>query len=148
METIKIRIEKLFERLGHFLYRYWAITLIVMFSLIGVMLSQLWPVVDTSSEGMLYKNDPGRIIYDKFRDQFGNSAIIVVGIEAPDIFDPIFLKKLKLLHEELENKVPFVRDVTSLINARNTRGDGDTLYVDDLLQGFPDGDIDLLKIKK
>ena len=148
METIKIRIEKLFERLGHFLYRYWAITLIVMFSLIGVMLSQLWPVVDTSSEGMLYKNDPGRIIYDKFRDQFGNSAIIVVGIEAPDIFAPIFLNKLKLLHEELENKVPFVRDVTSLINARNTRGDGDTLYVDDLLHGFPGGDIDLLKIKK
>jgi predicted RND superfamily exporter protein len=145
---IKNKIETLFEKFGHLIFRHRIKTLIFMFAFIGLLISQIPPNVDTSSEGMLYKNDPGRIKYNHFRDQFGNSGIIVIGIKTPDIFDKNFLKKLKSLHEDLENKVPFVHEVTSLINARNTYGEGDTLYVDDLLEGFPDEDIDLSKIKK
>ena len=70
MASIRIRIEKLFERSGYFFYRNWIMTLLVMSCFIGIFVSQLWPVVDTSSEGMLYKDDPGIITYDKFRDQF------------------------------------------------------------------------------
>jgi predicted RND superfamily exporter protein len=48
------------------------------------------------------------------------------------------LTKLAALHDDLEDSVPHLADVTSLINIRNTRGEGDTLIVDDLLATIPE----------
>ncbi|MEA3552914.1 MAG: MMPL family transporter [Campylobacterota bacterium] len=93
--------------------------------------------VDTTTEGFLHKTDPLRIQYDKFRDQFGRDEKVLIAIQSENIFTMKFLEKLNKLHKELENNVPYIEDVNSLINARNTRGTVDSLIVDDLFEDLP-----------
>ncbi len=119
-----------------------------MLIIIGGFISQIPKLtVDTSFEGMLHDDDPSRIAYNHFRDQFGQDRIIVLAISSDNIFDAEFLKKLKSLHYDLENKVPYVHEVNSLINARSTRGEGDVLLVDDLFKDWPEKPVDLENIK-
>jgi len=93
---------------------------------------------DISFESFLHPDDPARVEYDVFRDQFGREDAIVVVAEAPNVFEPAFLDRLHAFHEDAL-ELPHVSDVTSLLNARDTRAEGDTLRVDDLLEGWPLG---------
>ncbi len=148
VSNIKRKIEDLFDRLGHQIYRHRYKTLLIMLAVIGMFVSQTVNLtLDTSFEGMLHDNDSGRIAYNNFRDQFGQDRIIVLAVRSENIFDEIFLKKLKALHTDLENEVPHVHEVNSLINARSTRGEGDVLLVDDLFKDWPEKQIDLAVIK-
>ena len=107
--------------------------------LIAALLSQLPTLtIDTSTEGFLHENDPALTAYNEFRDQFGQDEVIIVAIERDNIFDLDFLTVLAQLHRELEDRVPHLDEVTSLINARNTRGNADELIVEDLLETWPD----------
>jgi hydrophobe/amphiphile efflux-3 (HAE3) family protein len=85
----------------------------------------------------MHKSDPARVDYDNFRDQFGRDELIVIAIRSPEVFQAKFLKKLKKLHEDLFENVPYVEDINSLINARNTRGEKDELIVEDLMEEWP-----------
>jgi len=93
--------------------------------------------MDTSTEGFMHEDDPVLITYDKFRHQFGRDEKVVLALRDENIFSLEFLTTLKELHKELETSIPFVEDVTSLYNVRNTRGEGDKLITDDLLEPFP-----------
>ncbi len=104
--------------------------------------------VDTSTKGLLRADDPTLITYQKFADQFGRDDLIVVGIESENIFDPLFLKRLKALHQDLTEKVPLVMDVTSLINVRSTRGEADGLVVEGFLDEIPADPARLAALKK
>jgi len=96
----------------------------------------------------MHPEDPVLIEYNKFRAQFGRDERIVLAIKSDKIFTIDFLKKLQTLHEEIEEKVPYLDDVTSLYNVRNTRGEGDKLITDDLLEPFPTTQADVERIKK
>jgi predicted RND superfamily exporter protein len=93
--------------------------------------------MDNSVEGFLHDDDPTLIRYNEFRDQFGRDDVTIIAIETPDVFDLGFLEKLRALHEDLEAEVPHLDEITSLINARSTRGEGDALIVEDLLEDWP-----------
>ncbi|MDJ0623265.1 MAG: MMPL family transporter, partial [Desulfocapsaceae bacterium] len=99
--------------------------------------------VDTSNEGFLHEDDHILQRYNQFRDQFGRDDLAVVAIASEDIFSIQFLQKLQSFHDRLWQDVPYVNDITSLVNVRNTRGAGDVLYVDDLLADFPQDSEDL-----
>jgi len=103
--------------------------------------------IDTSTEGFLHANDPTLIRYEKFKEQFGQDEKIMVVVEAKDVFSMDVLKKLKKLHSTLAENVPHLNDITSLINARNTRGEGDQLIVEDLFENFPQNEVELAKLK-
>ncbi len=103
--------------------------------------------IDTSNEGLLHPDDPILTTYNSFRDQFGRDDLLVVAIRSENIFSLDFLRKLKKLHEQLQAGVPHLNDITSLVNARDTRGEGDTLLVDDLMLHFPENDQDLAALK-
>lgn len=92
---------------------------------------------DTSNEGFLHKGDQILLTYNDFRDQFGRDDMLVLSIESDNIFSDTFLRKLQTLHNEIEQNIPYVNEVTSMVNVRNTRGEGDVLLVDDLLEDFP-----------
>ena len=148
MDT-KAKIEQQFENLAHVLYRNPLKTLFLIFVLIGALASQIPKItVDTSSEGMLHQDDPGLLEYNAYRDQFGGSTIILIGIKSPKIFTPEFFEYLENFHEDLENEVPFLNKVTSLVNIRNTRGEGDTLYADGLIQDWKNKSINIDKLKE
>lgn len=104
--------------------------------------------MDMSTEGFLRKDDPTRVVYNNFRNQFGNDNVIILVIESTSLFSDQTLRTLKSLHHDLEMEVPFLDEVKSLINARNTYGTGDTLVVEDLLEGWPDAPRDLAHVRK
>ena len=149
MNNIRAKIEVSFEKLTGWIYQNRFKTLILMLIFIGYLGSHISNIsIDTSTEEMLHRSDPSRIEYNKFKDQFGNSQYSIIMIESPQIFSPSFLTKLKKLHLELEDSVPYLYEVSSLLNARNTRGEGDTLLVDDLLKDWPERNYDLAQVKE
>ena len=104
--------------------------------------------IDTSTEGFLHKNDPALTTYEKFRDQFGRDEMVIIALKPENVFDINFLNKLKELHSDLKENVPHLEDITSLVNARNTRGEKDELIVEDLLEKQPETENDLAQIKE
>ena len=73
--------------------------------------------IDTSNEGFLHPNDPILIAYNDFRDQFGRDDMLVLSVRGENVFSLSFLTKLEALHRELEDNVPHIDDITSLVAA-------------------------------
>jgi len=138
---LKQRIEKGFYNFGLLIFENRLKTLLLMILIMAGLFSQIPKLtIDTSSEGFLHDDDPILKVYNEFRDQFGRDERIMLAIESPDIFTQKFITKLKKLHQELEENVPYLDEVNSLINARNTRGEGDNLVVEDLFEQWPETD--------
>lgn len=132
-------MEKWFESLARVLFYHRFKTIFIMIVIIGALLSQLPKLtIDISTEGFMHSADPTLIDYNAFRDQFGRDELIVIAITCPDVFNNGFLEKLKKFHEELQENVPYLEDITSLVNARNTWGEKDELIVEDLLENWPE----------
>ncbi len=149
MKNYRNWFELRFKGLGRRIYNNPKKTLLVMFIIFAAFASRLPDItVDTSTEGFLHEDDPVLLDYYNFRDQFGRDEMIALAIKSNNIFTFSFLEKLKRLHNDLEENVPYVAEVTSLINARNTRGEKDELIVEDLLEDWPKSGQDLEAIKK
>ncbi len=138
MNGFKARIEDGFASAARTLYRHPFKALLGAVVFAAFMVSPLDGItIDTSTEGFLHESDPALTAYNDFRDQFGRDEMIVVAVRTPDIFGAEFLGKLRRLHNELRDNVPYTEDITSLVNARNARGEGDRLIVEDLLENRP-----------
>ena len=149
MSEFRKKIEEGFEKFSNLVYDHRLKTLLIMVVVIGALISGVRKSrFDTSTEAFLHTDDPILITYNQFRDQFGRDEIILLAIEGEDIFEQDFLRRLKAMHQELEAKVPHLDDVTSLINARNTRGEGDRLIVEDLFENWPQNEAEMDIIKK
>ncbi len=134
----KRKVEHKFEHISDFIFDNRIKVIFVILAIVVSLASQMKHLtVDTTTEGFLHKTDPLRVDYDKFRDQFGRDEKVIIAIQSDDIFTIKFLNKLNKLHKELENNVPYIEDVNSLINARNTRGTAEALIVDDLFEELP-----------
>lgn len=141
-------VEKRFITFGHLVYQNHWIALCAVLLLVAGLTSQVSKIVlDTSTEGFLHNNDPILLAYNAFREQFGRDELVLLTVEAPDVFDRTFLEKFRELHDVLYNTVPYLDDITSLINARNTQGKANELIVDDLLKQWPEDELALKSIK-
>ena len=148
MKNLRNRMERGFENFARSIYRHRIKTVIIMLFLMGAVISQIPKItIDTSTEGFLHDNDPTLLEYNAFRDQFGRDEVVIIAIESPNIFSQDFLKKLKMLHEELEENVPLIEDITSLVNARSTRGETNELIVEDLLEDWPQNEPEMTTLK-
>ena len=141
-------IESAFATWGRFAVR-WRWPVVVATLAVSAVLGLQAPNVrsDNSAESFLRPNDPARVGYDRFRAQFGQDDHVFVGVAAPEIFDLAFLARLRDLHRAIEREVPFIDEVKSLLNARNTRGEGDQLIVEELLESWPDDAVDLAALR-
>ena len=138
MKNFRNRIEAWFETYAHVICRHRIKTIVIMLVLTAAMISQIPKItIDTSNESFLHHTDPTLVAYNEFRRQFGRDDLIIIAIEPENVFDQKFLKKLTDFHDDLQAQVPHVEDITSLVNARNTRGEGDVLIVEDLLEHWP-----------
>ncbi|MFQ5432714.1 MAG: RND family transporter [Nitrospinota bacterium] len=147
--NLRKSVERGFERFAHLVYRNRLTAILLTLIFFAALASNLPNLgIDTSNEGFLRDDDPVLITYNEFRDQFGRAEMVIIALSPEEVFDIDFLEKLKRLHEELEEKVPHLDDVTSLINARNTRGEGDELIVEDLLENWPQNEQELAALKK
>ncbi len=149
MKNICLRLEKFFEAWGRGVCRHRLKALLFMLAFTALLVSQLPQLrIDTNSESYFKESDRTLLDYNAFRDQFGQDELLIVGIEPPDIFDFPFLEKLERLHRDLEANVPYLADITSLVNARNTRGEGETLIVEGLLEKWPQTPHDLATLRE
>lgn len=136
------------EGLGGFDYHFrWPIIiLIVIFT--GLMVSRLpYLTFDMSTEGFLHKKDPKILQYNAFKEQFGRDEMLIAMISPRNVFDRKFLKKLKQFHRDLEDHLPHLKEVRSLINARRTTGAAGELLVTDLLEEIPESEADMRDLK-
>ncbi len=142
------KTEKKMARMGAWIATHPWITIVLSLLFTAIFIVHVPQIkFDTSNEGFFHDDDPILIGYNKFREQFGRDERIAVAIESDKIFTLEFLKTLKALHEDLENNLPYLDEVTSLYNVRNTRGKGDQLLTDDLLEPFPTTQAEVEKIK-
>ncbi len=134
----KVKTEHKFEYLSDLIYDNKIKVILFVLAVVIAFASQMKNLyMDTSTEGFLHKDDPLRIEYNLFRDQFGRDEKVLIAIQSENIFTIDFINKLNALHRELENNLPYIDEVNSLINARNTRGTVDSLIVDDLFEELP-----------
>lgn len=141
-------IEKSLEALGHLLYRWAYFVLILILISVGLGVTQISKIeIRASVDEFLRADDPVRIEYDAFLERFGRDDRIVIAIENDDVFELPFLAKLRALHQEFEDGVPYVIEVESLVNARETRGEDDTLVVGEFLEDWPESEADLAGLK-
>ncbi len=142
-------VERQFGVWGHQVYSHPWLIIFIMLAITASLGSQLPKIdVDTSTEGFLYEDDPVRVRYDAFRQQFSNDNKTLMSVETTEVFNTTFLKRFKELHEELEREVPYLDDIESLINVRETRGEDDALVVSDFLEDIPETKAALLEKKK
>ncbi len=143
------KLEKIMGRFGSFIHDNPFKVLLVLMLMLAFPISHVPQIkMDTSTEGFMHDDDPVLLAYNEFRNQFGRDERIALAIKSDKIFTLDFLTTLKDLHKELETTVPYVEDVTSLYNVRNTRGDGDKLITDDLLEPFPSSEKEMEIIKE
>jgi predicted RND superfamily exporter protein len=143
------KLEKIMGRFGSFIHDNPLKVLLVLVLLLAFPISHVPQIkMDTSTEGFMHDDDPVLLTYNAFREQFGRDERILLAIKSDDVFSLDFLTKLKNLHKEIESTVPYLDDVTSLYNVRNTRGEGDQLITDDLLEPFPTTQAQIDEIKK
>lgn len=149
-KTGKIRkqVDDQFSWWGDFSYRHAWLIILLMSGLVGLLGWQVQYIkIETSTEGFLKETHPARIAYSEFRHQFGRDEKMVITLAPKELFSLEFLNTLKQLHQELEN-APHAKEVTSLINARQTFGEGDQLIVGELLETFPQTEEELQQLRQ
>ena len=145
----RTRSENRLENMGKWITKNPIKIILAMLIMSIGMISNLPKItIDTSTEGFLHSDDPALVRYEAFKEQFGQDEKIMVVVQSEDIFDAAFLKKLQNLHIELQDNVPHLNDITSLLNARNTRGENDQLIVEDLFENYPTSIQEIEAIKK
>ena len=108
--------------------------------------------IETSSDDYLFDDDPAKVAYNAFRDQFGRDQLIFILLEPPEVFDVEFLDWLAVFHREIEEEVLHLDEVTSLVNVRSVysrqRQSGEAeLIVEDLLEEMPSSAADLAALR-
>jgi len=137
--TLRQRVEDRFEDFGRWIVRRRWLVIVLVLAFAATLSSQAPNVaMDTSVEAFLHETDPAKQLYDDFRDQFGRGEFLVATIRTPDALAPEFLSRLRDFHQALEDEVPHLEEVHSLVNARVTRGRQDELIVEDLLEEWPE----------
>ncbi|WP_022852109.1 efflux RND transporter permease subunit [Limisalsivibrio acetivorans] len=149
MGRMRKRLEGFFEGASDRIYDNRLKVLAFYVIVFALLFSQLPGItVDTSTEGFLHENDPALIAYNEFRDQYGRDEVIIVAVETDEVFELGFLKDLEDLHTRIEDNVPYLDEVTSLINTRRTIGTEDELIVEDFLEDFPESQEAVEKLKE
>jgi uncharacterized protein len=138
MTSFRNRLESLFARAAETCYRHRFKTLAVTLAIFLALASQAGKLtIATSTESFFHEDDPAIVAYNAFRDQFGRDDVIVLAVRPDRLFATRTLETLRAFHREIEETVPHIEDVTSLVNIRSIRGNGDELIVEDLLEDWP-----------
>ena len=132
------KVEKSLGAFGNKIIRFRYILLFLIVLAVG-FLSIYIPKINiaTSLESSFKGHNQAIQDYQKFRDLFGRDDKIVLLIKSEDIFSVHFLDRLKKFHEDLENTLPLLSEVNSLINARYIEGKNGTLQVNYFLENLP-----------
>jgi len=143
------RVEAGFAGWAVYLARHPGRVLAITIAIVLGLLPQVRHIrADTHPEEFLAEDHPVRAAYTEFKERFGGDSLVLITLEADDWFDFDRLAWLRDLHRALEADVPHVEEITSLFNARVTRGEGDALVVEELLDRWPEEEADLARLRR
>jgi len=129
-----------------FRYRYPILAALVLITLFFAL--QLRNIrYEISPEGMRIGNDPDTIYYGYHLERFGSDEIIVIAVEAEDIFRREILDKIEDLSREIAS-YPKVKKVLSLSTAEDMRADEFGLEVSRIAEGLPAGEAGIEELKR
>ena len=100
----------------------WAILIIFLVLIIYSILGLQGLQFDSSDDAWYFEDDPIVVTENKFEDIFGDSEIVAVHLQHKNIMQKEILKKVRYLSEEIENKLPYVDQVTSITNMEYIKG--------------------------
>ncbi|MEE3121911.1 MAG: MMPL family transporter, partial [SAR324 cluster bacterium] len=143
------KTEAAFETSGYWIHDH-PKRVILMMLLIVIFFASHLPSIqfDTSTESFFEKDDPTLLEYDAFREQFGRDEIVLALIHPKDVFNITFLEKLKAFHEELEESVPYLDEVRSLVNVTSMRGEEGELIIEELMEDWPESKAEVAQLRK
>ena len=145
--ALRKKIEAALGRWGGFVFQnaFWVIVVtLAVCALLGTQLQYFR--LDTTLESHFHASDPVLIEFEAYQDLFGRDATVIVALKPTGgVFTANFLQKLRTIHSELEEEVPLIEELTSLVNVRETLGDEDGLVVDDFLEQWPEGVVELIR---
>jgi len=127
----------------------WIFLILVLMVAIGGYFGAQRVVMDSSNESFLPEGDPIVEQNDRFKEIFGNEEFVFIYIEADDVFDYDVLTYIRELTGDLEENLPFAREVTSLTNVDYTEAHDDTMFVEELIgDEIPNDPTTLAEIKQ
>ena len=94
--------------------------------------------MDNSNESFFREGDPAMLLLEKFQDNFGNEDFVSVLIETRDFFEPDTIRLIKKLAEDLEEHVPYVKDMKFLGNVEYVEGVEGGIEISDLIEEIPE----------
>jgi len=147
------RIESGFAQAGWWVIRWrWLMVFVGLGVSFGLAAGLQHFRVDNSDEGFLPNDDVERTRYEAFKREYETDDEILVLVKPPAVFDLDFLAKLREFHSELEADLPYLLEITSLLNARNTYGrdtaEGESeLVVEDLFEAWPQSEKELAVLR-
>ena len=148
MTDITTKIDSLMGRLGYQIAGRPILFILAILIIVAMIASNLpKTTIDTSTESFLFEDSISRLEYNSFREQFGRDEMVIIAIKTDDVFKQDNLEKIRRLHTELEDNVPHLNEITSIINARNTIGTENSLLVGDLFEEWPENDLEIAKLK-
>ena len=94
--------------------------------------------MDNSNEAFFIEGDQTLVTYNKFHDTFGNDEFVYILFETDDFFQPDTIRLIGKLATDLEENVPYVKDVKSLCNVEYIEGVERGIEIYDLMEEFPE----------
>ncbi len=132
-------LNRFFAAWAEFCYKHAKLSVFICAFLVIATSSQLLKLrVDISTEAMLREDDSVRVNYQDFKKTFGREDVVILSVPTGGSLNKEFIAKIYDLQNEIDEKVPHIKEITSLINARYTYGEDDDLIVEDLLENYPD----------
>lgn len=104
--------------------------------------------IDVTNESLFHPQDKALLQYERFQAQFGRDDVVVAAVASPAVFTPAFLAKLEAFHRDLEKSVPFVDQVTSLVNVTSVAAQRGEIRIDDLRKVWPTPGQDFAAFRK
>jgi len=136
--VFKARSSRWLASFGLAVMRYRNLVLLLIVAAVGLLSYNIPKLsIATSLESSFRGRNQAIREYQEFRDMFGRDDKIVILISSEDIFSTHFLARLKEFHEDLENTLPMVSEVDSLVNARYIEGKEGSLQVNPFMETLP-----------
>ncbi len=148
MQTFIERTQKVLQQVGLKIIRFRFVVLFFTIACTGLLCLNLSKLnIATTLESSFKRHNKTIEDYQEFRDMFGRDDKIILLIKSEDIFSPHFLSRLKQFHQDLENTLPLLSEVRSIINARYIEGKNGELHVRQLIEKIPETseEVQLLK---
>ncbi len=133
------RTQKGLQSLGLKVIRYRYVVLLLTLVCTGYLCQHLPDLnIATTLESSFKSRNTTIQDYQEFRDMFGRDDKIILLIKSEDIFSTHFLARLREFHRDLENTLPLLSEVRSIINAEYIEGKNGELHVSRLFEKFPE----------